>query len=571
MASAGSVTVDFDAKSARFAAELEKVQGSLKRIEGSAASLARGLNLLSGVLSAGVVLNYAKAMFQAADALGDAAARSGVAVESLSRLKFVASQSDVEFGALTVGIRKFQLGLSEASSGSASAVRSFAAVGVEVQKIRNLPLEEQLAAIADGFKNVRNPADQTRIAIDLFGKSGGELVPLLKLGAAGMKDLANEADRLGVTLSGSTVAGIGAADQAIKKLYAAFGGFAQNLIGDLAVGIFKSTLSEADQLSLKLKDLNTRRSQLEFGVNAGGRGFADELVRVNKEIAAITDRLRILQAIESYKTITGDGPGGRGRTGGGRGVTSTGEFVPFKADEVSDSTGLDLNDFLSPEARAQNLALIAQQATLARQADLQEFASFESIKAQIFAETQQKNAAAFEAFQLAEQNMRLQTTNLALGLLNSLGVKSKAAAIAAVLLNRGLSISQAVQNTAVAVTRALSVDPTGALAARVAALGKIQIGIIAATGAIQVGNIAGGDAGGIGGTTLGTPFNPLPTADRADAVGASGRAATTIYLNGNFAGPESAKWIVNEIRAAMDRDVVIIPSNSRQAIDLRNN
>lgn len=86
MASAGSVTVDFDARSARFAAELEMVQGILKRLEGSASSLAKGLKLIPALFAAeaaGRVLGYAKAMFEAADAIGDVAARSGIAVESL--------------------------------------------------------------------------------------------------------------------------------------------------------------------------------------------------------------------------------------------------------------------------------------------------------------------------------------------------------------------------------------------------------------------------------------------------------------------------------------------------------
>jgi hypothetical protein len=284
VASAGSVTVDFDARSAKFAAELEKVQGSLRRIEGGAASVAKGLQLLSGVLSVGVVLNYAKAMFEAADAIGDAAARSGVAVESLSRLKFVAEQSDVEFQALTVGIKKFQQGLSEANSGTASAVKSFAELGIEAGTIRNLALEEQLGVIADGFRNILNPADQTRIAIELFGKAGQDLIPFLNLGSAGIRELADEADRLGITLSGPAVAGIGAADQAFKKLSATLAGFVQNRLGDLALTILGTDfLPQLDQANIRLQRLLEEKQRIELSGAPEGSGFAARLREIQVE------------------------------------------------------------------------------------------------------------------------------------------------------------------------------------------------------------------------------------------------------------------------------------------------
>lgn len=85
-------------------------------------------------------------------------------------------------------------------------------------------------------------------------------------------------------------------------------------------------------------------------------------------------------------------------------------------------------------------------------------------------------------------------TQAAIGLLNALGGKSKGAAIAAIALGKAVSIAQAIQNTAVGVTKALTIDPTGALASRVAMMGKVQIGLIAATGLVQAGSVGGGSS-----------------------------------------------------------------------------
>ncbi len=95
------------------------------------------------------------------------------------------------------------------------------------------------------------------------------------------------------------------------------------------------------------------------------------------------------------------------------------------------------------------------------------------------------------------RDMRQQTTQLAIGLLDEFAGKSKAAALASIALNKALSIAQAIQNTSVAFTKALTIDPTGSLAARVATMGAVQVGIIGATGLAEAAGVfSGGGASG---------------------------------------------------------------------------
>lgn len=81
--------------------------------------------------------------------------------------------------------------------------------------------------------------------------------------------------------------------------------------------------------------------------------------------------------------------------------------------------------------------------------------------------------------------------------------KSKAAAIAAIAIQKGLSIAQIISNTAAAQMRAIAEFGwvAGApIAAKIGALGKIQAGLVAATGLAQAASAAGsGGSGGGGG------------------------------------------------------------------------
>lgn len=86
------------------------------------------------------------------------------------------------------------------------------------------------------------------------------------------------------------------------------------------------------------------------------------------------------------------------------------------------------------------------------------------------------------------------------GLLTAFGGKSKAAAVAAIILNKGLRIAEIIQNTAAAQMRAFAeLGPIAgaAAAAKIGMFGKLQAGIVAATGLAQISGAGGGGGGGV--------------------------------------------------------------------------
>lgn len=114
----------------------------------------------------------------------------------------------------------------------------------------------------------------------------------------------------------------------------------------------------------------------------------------------------------------------------------------------------------------------------------------------------------------------------AAGFLDQFAGESKAAAIASIAINKGLSLAQAAQNTAVGVMKAYTVDPTGALATKVAAMGKIQMGLIAATGLAQA-------AGAMrGGGSTNTYSGGVPAVNTTNNSSSSQSANRTIDIRG---------------------------------------
>lgn len=93
-------------------------------------------------------------------------------------------------------------------------------------------------------------------------------------------------------------------------------------------------------------------------------------------------------------------------------------------------------------------------------------------------------------------------------LLSSFGQKSKAAAVAALAVNTALRIREVIQNTAAASMKAMAeLGPIAGppAAAKIAAFGKVQAGLVLANAALSVGSMGGGGGGGGGGSSASAP------------------------------------------------------------------
>src|SRR5207244_13416047 len=58
-----------------------------------------------------------------------------------------------------------------------------------------------LGNVADRYKQMPAGVDRTALALNVFGRSGKDLIPILNKGSAGLRDLYQEAERMGLVFS----------------------------------------------------------------------------------------------------------------------------------------------------------------------------------------------------------------------------------------------------------------------------------------------------------------------------------------------------------------------------------
>jgi len=196
---AGRAFVELFADDSKLVRGLRSAEHKLRAFGNGIRTL--GLKMMS--IGAGLLtplIGSAKAFSSMGDEVAKMAKRTGLSVETLSELKFVASQTGTEFSTLENGFRKMQRSIYDAGRGLSTAVDALADLGLTYKDLEGLSPEEQFKLLAERIGKIKDPTKKAAIAMSLFGRTGTNLLPMFEQGAAGINALQEEARRLGLTM-----------------------------------------------------------------------------------------------------------------------------------------------------------------------------------------------------------------------------------------------------------------------------------------------------------------------------------------------------------------------------------
>lgn len=179
-------------------ASLNETSAGMDRVAQGArrAGAAIGAVLAAGITATSVAVRRAINEF---DDLLKASQRVGVGVESLSALQFAAELSGVSFGSLTTAMTAFNRTLEQ----NEGMIRR---VGIQTRDAAgNLRgADAVMRELSDVFASFPDGPEKSRLAMDLFGRSGAELIPLLNQGSDEIQRMEHQAERLGLVISERT-------------------------------------------------------------------------------------------------------------------------------------------------------------------------------------------------------------------------------------------------------------------------------------------------------------------------------------------------------------------------------
>ncbi len=181
----------------------ESVDKGLLGISKSAVKAGAAIAGAFAVVAAGAVAKLVKKSIDAADNMRKLAQGAGVTTEALSGMSWAASQSGIGLESLATAMSRLNQGAAESVSGTGRYAEAFGALGMSALNAEGAlkTADELLLEIADRFEAMPDGAQKSAFAIDLFGRSGAKLIPLLNAGSAGIAELTAQAERLGLVIS----------------------------------------------------------------------------------------------------------------------------------------------------------------------------------------------------------------------------------------------------------------------------------------------------------------------------------------------------------------------------------
>ena len=157
------------------------LNSSFGRLKGGAGAMSGALGALVPAVAIGGLATLAKGSIDAADNLNDLSQRTGVAVESLSRFGAAADDSGSSVDEVAKAMGKLSKGIVDPASKASEALKS---IGVNARDASGniRPLDDVMLDVANKFAKMPDGAQKTALAMELFGKSGMNLIPMLNQG-----------------------------------------------------------------------------------------------------------------------------------------------------------------------------------------------------------------------------------------------------------------------------------------------------------------------------------------------------------------------------------------------------
>ena len=149
-------------------------------------------------------------------AQADMAASLKTSVESLQVLTLAGELAGVSLGEIEQATKKLTTRLSEAASGSGSAVGALQRLHLSARDLQALPLDERIATIQDALARLVPEAERAAVASDLFGDKAA--LAFLRIDPATLREAAKDVRDFGVAVSATDAVQIERTGDAIAKL-----------------------------------------------------------------------------------------------------------------------------------------------------------------------------------------------------------------------------------------------------------------------------------------------------------------------------------------------------------------
>lgn len=268
------------------------LQTHIDQFKSSTVSAFKSVSIAAGTCTAAVAGYTATAMGFANKAM-DAAAHArvgmklGFGAEQYQELTYAAKMSGVAVEDFDGCVRKMVVNLAKAKQDSKAGLGAdLRKIGLTVEELNAAGPDKAIMKITEALQNVQDPAERTRMAVELFGKEGLNMMPMLKQGAAGIQAFRNEARQMGLVLDEQTVKNAAAYGK-VKKQFANVMEGAKLTIGSALLPVLTTGAQQLmDLLKTNQGDIQAFAAQFADGLKTA-IPYAIQFIKGMKDVASV--------------------------------------------------------------------------------------------------------------------------------------------------------------------------------------------------------------------------------------------------------------------------------------------
>mgnify|MGYP001267713536 CR=1 FL=1 len=493
--------------------------GSMRR---NLAQIERQMLGIGSLVSAGGLAVLIRQSLNTADALGKTSQKLGTTTAGLAEMRYAAeltaNMAETQFD---TALQRMTRRIAEAAEGTGEAKAAIRELGLDARALADAGPEAAFYAIADAMQQVETQGDRVRLGFKLFDSEGVSLVNTLALGSDGLGQMAREARQLGLAIDDIDAQKAAQANDAMTRASSAL----QGAVTQVAINLAPHIEDAADflvEMETDAKVLSNTLLGTLWMVERTAVGMATIAAGFNAVGTAIGGGTAILEALiwnpnmdvsdlvdELFNQIEGEGE----------------KRIMGIAEMLARATRDDARVPTRTLGGGGDFSDTTQQQLEAKQWLVDRHIEFETQMADATVAQLARQQQAFASLHQFKMNAQLSAAQQGIALLNVFAGQSKAAALAAMVLQKGLAIGQTFISGKAAEIRALAeLGPIAGppMALKIAAWTKLNMGLIAATGIAQAA-VSGGGGGNSGG---GTPDSPIVT----QPLGGDSAGAQTINI-----------------------------------------
>lgn len=268
-----------DEASSKFKTMADNVKESFEKVQLAAAAATAAITAFA--------TNAVLDLGDTGEALYNFSKSTGVSVESASALKMVADGMGSSIETVGGAIKKMELNLNDMASNADLATSKLGPLGLTMEDLQGLTIEEQFFKIGNAIGELEDPAARTTAAVDLFGKSGTDLIPIFADGTASLDEFKAAAEEAGLLMDDVSLNSALALDNAFDGLNETLSGLKQTFA--VAIGPAIADLVEKiTPLLDNVQDWIQQNPELAAGIALVATGILGLITIAPQLIAAFT-------------------------------------------------------------------------------------------------------------------------------------------------------------------------------------------------------------------------------------------------------------------------------------------